>query len=67
MLSVAKGSLVIIDGKEVFWKGVKVEGVQDIVLHTIDGEATVKVDVRGADPVVVADMVESGIKVKVLK
>jgi hypothetical protein len=66
MLSVAQGSLVIVDGKDVFWRGNKVEEVEAIIVHSFDNSIMVKLDVRGADPVVVSEMIAGGVKVKVL-
>lgn len=67
MLSVAQGSLVIVDGKDVFWKGSKVEVVESIIVHSFDNSIMVKLDVSGADPVAVSEMQAAGIRVKVLQ
>ena len=66
MLSIAQGSLVIVDGKDVFWKGNKIDGVEAIIVHSFDNSIMVKLDLNGADPVAVSEMQAAGIKVKVL-
>jgi len=66
MLNTAQGQLVIIDGKDVYWTGTKVEGVEGIIVHSFDGSTMVKIDVRNASVVIVSEMVAAGIKVKVL-
>ena len=64
-MKVAQGNLAIVDGN-VFWKGQFV--MTESLLYHFDGEVKmVKVEVRGGDEMVLADMESAGIKVRRLK
>ena len=64
MLQSAQGSLTIVDGRKVFWKGRPVPA-SSVMVHADEDSVLIKlrVDAAGPEPVY-ADMEAAGIKVR---
>lgn len=63
-MQLAQGSITIIDGNKVFWKGQPVPDVVSIKLNYEDGDTQIKLKVNGTADALYMEMVSAGIIVK---
>lgn len=63
-MQLAQGSLAIVDGDKVFWKGEAVPGIVSVKLNYEDGDTQVKLKVNGTADALYMDMVSAGIFIK---
>lgn len=63
MIQSAQGSLVIVDGSKVYWKGQQISAV-GVMVHSDVDSRVVKLRVNGDEAVAYAEMEAAGIKVR---
>lgn len=64
MVNGITGKLTLVDLRNVFWNGQRVDGVEGVFIHADENTELVKLDIRNGDPALAEDMEAAGVRIR---
>lgn len=64
MVNGITGKLTLVDLRNVFWNGQRVDGVEGVFIHADENTELVKLEIRNGDPALAEDMVRNEVTVQ---